>query len=51
MRTLVAMATYSFHILIEFEKWKLEISTVLLGIIDFHFCALVIPGQQSGERL
>ena len=34
IRTLDAMANYSFHRII-MGKWKLEISTVSLGIIDF----------------
>ena len=34
---MVAMATYSFHRLIMGKKRKLEIFTVLLGIIEFYF--------------
>ena len=35
IRTLVAMATYSFHRLIMGKVKKLEISAVSLGIIEF----------------
>ena len=36
VRTLIVMATKSCHTPI-WEKWKLEISTALMEIVDFNF--------------
>ena len=41
LRTLVAMATYSFHRLI-MGKWKLTISAELLGIFEICFTEMFI---------
>ena len=37
IRTLVAMATYTSHILIMEKKWKLQIFAFSLEIFEFYF--------------